>query len=97
MKKKVTFEMKLLFAFIVCILAACLTSCGVGSGQDGIYYADVNGTVFEITDFVSYSTNTYKLCLKNPYMFTTDDGKVVTTSKLYVSNINVIIYGDCTE
>ena len=26
-----------------------------------------------------------------------DDGRVVTTSKLYVSNINVIIYGDCSE
>lgn len=97
MKKKVTFEMKPLFAFIVCILAACLTGCGSDSGQDEIYYADVNGTIFEITSYISYSTNTYKLCLKNPYTFTTNDGRVVTTSKLYVSNINVIIYGDCTE
>lgn len=97
MKKKVTSEMKLLFSFITFILVACLTSCGVDSGKDGIYYADVNGTIFEITDFTPYSTNTYALYLKNPYAFTTNDGKVVTTSKLYVSNINVIIYGDCTE
>lgn len=102
MRKRVKFEMRLLIAFIASVLAACLTGCGSDSGQDEIYqdeiyYADVNGTIFEITSYISYSTGSYKLCLKNPYTFTTNDGKVVTTSKIYVSNINVIIYGDCKE
>lgn len=97
MRKRVKFEMRMLIAFIASVLAACLTGCGSDSGQDEIYYADVNGTIFEITDFTPFSTNTYALYLKNPYTFTTNDGRVVTTSKLYVSNINVIIYDDCKE
>lgn len=44
MRKRVKFEMRLLIVFIASAIAACITGCGSDSGQDEIYYADVNGT-----------------------------------------------------